>query len=80
MVESRRIEQFSTAELLSLRVELMQRGLDSWQAAEVLSVFLRGRGYGVNSTDARDIVGRMELSTCDVDAMQMELERVAMVM
>lgn len=78
MAEGRMVERFSTAELVNLRIELMQRTLDSWQAAEVLSVFLQGRGYGVNPTDARDIVGRMEMS--NIDSMQMELERVAMVM
>ena len=80
MADSRMVEQFSPAELVNLRTELMQRSLDSWQAAEVLSVFLQGRGYGIHPTDARDIVGRIDLSACDVDLMQMELERVAMVM
>ena len=60
--------------------ELMQSGLDSWQAAEVLSVFLVTRGYGVNSQQARDAVLRMDGGTCSYECMQVELERVALVM
>ena len=39
-----KIEKFSNTDLVGLRNELMQSGIDSWQAAEVLHGFLTGRG------------------------------------
>src|ERR1035437_1177816 len=41
-------EKFTAADLSSLREELLQSGLDSWQAAELISSFLNVRGYGVS--------------------------------
>ena len=49
MSANTKIEKFSARELLNLRNELLQSGIDSWQAAEVLSGFLTGRGYGVSA-------------------------------
>jgi hypothetical protein len=80
MAYGSRIEKFAATELATLRDELMQSGLDYWQAAEVLSVFLVTRGYGVNSQQARDAVLRMDGGTCSYECMQVELERVALVM
>ena len=81
MTESSKIEKFSTTELVNLRNELMQSGIDSWQAAEVLHGFLTGRGYGVSAQNARDAIGRLvEPAGCSLDCMQEELERLAFVM
>jgi hypothetical protein len=80
MKDASRVEQFPVTELAGLRSQLMQSGLDFWQAAEVLSAFLAGRGYGVNPDQARDAVMRIEGAGCSYECMQMELERVALVM
>ncbi|HWC19594.1 MAG TPA: hypothetical protein VG498_21455 [Terriglobales bacterium] len=74
------VEKFSIAELSALRNELMQNGLDSWQAAELFHVFLSGRGYGVSSNAAIDAATRVEESGCSIDVLQRELESLAMVM
>ena len=74
------IEKFSDSDLSSLRNELMQSGIDSWQAAQVVSNFLSGRGYGVNSADIRDAVMQMEGFACSPECMQSVLETVAFVM
>jgi hypothetical protein len=74
------VEKFSELELSTLRDQLMQAGIDSWQAADVLSTFLVGRGYGINPEHARSAVTRLELSRCGYDCMQAELEKVAWVM
>jgi hypothetical protein len=74
------VEKFSIAELSALRNELMQNGLDSWQAAELFHVFLSGRGYGVSSGAAIDAAARVEESGCSIDVLQRELETLAMVM
>ena len=40
-------ERFSNTELTALRNDLLQGGLaDTWEAAELVQVFLMGRGYG----------------------------------
>lgn len=74
------IEKFSAAELSDLREDLQQSYLDSWQAAEIVSSFLSGRGYGVNQNAVPDAVSRIERSGCNIECMQCELERVALVM
>jgi hypothetical protein len=74
------IEKFSANDLCSLRDELMQSGLDSWQAAELISAFLNGRGYGVSSVAARASASRIESVGCSLQSMQEELEKLALVM
>jgi|tagenome__1003787_1003787.scaffolds.fasta_scaffold20239972_1 hypothetical protein len=73
-------DKFSVTELSSLRSELMQAGLDSWQAAELYQVFLAGRGYGVSPDAAHDAAARIEGAGCSLEVMQRELEGLALVM
>jgi len=79
-MENSRVEKFALNELTNLRNELMESGLDSFQAAQVLSTFLAGRGYGIGTEQARAAVLRLENSGCSYDCMQRELERIALVM
>ncbi len=74
------IEKFPVPELMNLRNDLMHSGLDSWQAAQVVSAFLWGRGYGVNPDRVPDAVTRLEGGSCRIECMQEVLERVALVM
>ena len=74
------VEKFPMADLTDLRAELLQSGLDSWQAGELISSFLVARGYGVSSEDARDVAVRNELVGCSMAHMQERLERIAYVM
>ena len=74
-------DRFTMTELAALRSDLLQGGmLDSYEAAELLRVFLMGRGYGVSPEAALDAASRMEGSGCAMDVIQQELTRVAMVM
>ena len=74
------VEKFPMLELQELREGLLQNGLDSWQAAELISSFLSGRGYGVSRQSARDAVSRFEGVGHSIDGIQAELEKLAMVM
>jgi hypothetical protein len=73
-------EKFPLADLSGLREELMQSGLDSWQAADLISSFLAGRGYGVSSHEARSAASRIESVGCSIQCMQEEFEKLALVM
>lgn len=74
-------EMFSSTELSALRNDLLQGGLcDSREAAELVQVFLIGRGYGVSPQAAMDAVGRVEMSGCSLPVLQHELENLALVM
>jgi hypothetical protein len=73
-------EKFSPPELAALRSELMQGGLDARQVAELLQMFLVGRGYGVSPQAAWDAATEVGLSGCSIEALQRELGRIAMVM
>jgi hypothetical protein len=79
MTNDSRIEKFPAAELSGLRMELMQSGVDSFQAAQLVTTFLAGRGYGVDPVMVRDAVTRLESGACSVECMQHELERLAWV-
>jgi uncharacterized metal-binding protein len=75
-----RIEKFDAADLTSLRLDLLKAGLDSWQAADLISSFLAARGYGVSTQDARKATHHMEIIGCSVKCLQAELEKLAHVM
>jgi hypothetical protein len=73
-------EKFSMTELSDLRSELLQGGLDAMQSAELLQLFLMGRGYGVAPDAALDAASRMGGSGCSMDVIRTELNKIARVM
>jgi hypothetical protein len=86
MTDGSKVEKFSMSELANLRNELQEYRSDAWQAADVVSAFLVGRGYGVDMATVRKTIGMMSALTGTVnplqemDAMQAALESVAFVM
>lgn len=80
MAEGSKVERFSMSELTSLRNELLEYRSDSWQAADVVSAFLVGRGYGVNTATMRHAVDNIDAFCGSINAMQAALEAVAYVM
>ena len=74
-------DTFSSAELTALRKDLIDDVLiDSREAAELLQVFLQGRGYGASREAALDAMGRLERSGCSLPVLQRELECLALAM
>jgi hypothetical protein len=63
-----------------LRSELLQSGVDSFQAAEIVLNFLSGRGYGVSHHEARTAASRIEIHGSTAEHIQAELDRVALAM
>ncbi len=78
MYTSGMADKFSSAELVALRTDLLQNGVDHWQAAEMLTLFLTGRGYGISRQRAREAVSRLEGSGCTVANIQKELDGLAL--
>ncbi|MFC6646672.1 hypothetical protein ACFQBQ_13960 [Granulicella cerasi] len=74
------VEKFTPSDLIALRSDLLQSGIDSFQAAEIVANFLSGRGYGVSSHEARGIATAIESPGITPERIQLELERVARVM
>ncbi|MDE1160493.1 MAG: hypothetical protein PW792_00950 [Acidobacteriaceae bacterium] len=74
------IEKFTPADLIMLRYDLLQTGVDSFQAAEIVANFLSGRGYGISSQEARGVAFSIEGAGVTPEIIQSELERVARVM
>ena len=70
-------EKFPSDQLRTLRAELMQSGLDSFQAAELLAAFLIQHGYGVSNVEARGAASRIESVGFNLPFLQAELERIA---
>jgi hypothetical protein len=74
-------DRFTTTELAALRNDLLQGAMmDSYEAAELLQVFLMGRGYGVSPKAALDAASRVEMAGCALPVLQHELENLALVM
>jgi len=74
-------DKFTVTELAALRNDLLQGGMvDSREAAELLQVFLMGRGYGVSAQAALDAAGRVEMAGCSMPVLARELEGLALVM
>jgi hypothetical protein len=74
-------DTFSSAELTALRNDLIHDvPIDSHEAAELLQLFLMGRGFGASPEAARDAVGRVERLRCSIPVLQRELEDIALVM
>jgi hypothetical protein len=81
LMNDRDKDRFTVTELSALRSDLLQGGMiDSYEAAELLQVFLMGRGYGVSPKAALDAAGRVEMAGCALPVLQHELENLAMVM
>jgi len=73
-------EKFPHDELKTLRDELRQANLDSFQSAELLAAFLSQHGYGVSNCEARGFASRIEQIGSDLPRLQAELEKIAWVM
>jgi DNA repair protein RadC len=73
-------EKFPHDELKTLRDELRQSGMDSFQSAELLAAFLTQHGYGVSNLEARVAAARIERVGFALPHMQEELEKIAWVM
>ena len=73
-------EKFNIAEISELRSELLRGGLDAMQSAELLQLFLTGRGYGVAPDAALDAASRVGGSGCSLDVIRAELNKIARVM
>ena len=74
------VEKFPEADLASLREDLLQPSLDSWQAADLIRSYLSGRGYGVSSHAALHTAARLESAGYKVQHIQEEFEKIALVM
>jgi hypothetical protein len=73
-------EKFTPSDAMGLRTELLQSGLDTFQAAEIVVTFFNGRGYGISSQEARRVASKIEGLGSRPEQIQAELERVARVM
>jgi hypothetical protein len=73
-------EKFPAADLSGLRDDLLQSGLDTWQAGDLISTFLAGRGYGVSNVSARNAASRIGADGCSLERIQEECEKLALVM
>lgn len=73
-------QRFAVDKLATLREELLQSGLDSWQAGELLAAFLGEHGYGVSKMEAQSAVTRMGSNGYSLAHVREELEKLALVM
>ncbi len=72
--------KFSQGDVADLRSELLNSGLDNWQAAELIASFLAARGYGVSKEGARHMATHLDAAHISLASMHQELERIALPM
>lgn len=75
--ETHGLDKFTAEDIATLRTDLLQAGLDSFQSAEIVTTFLCGRGYGISADEARVVASSIEGASSSVVRLQAELERVA---
>jgi hypothetical protein len=73
-------EKFSLSQVAALRRDLLQRGLDYLQAAEMINSFVAAGGYGISQEMARHIAIRLERMHDGVEALHRQLETCALAM
>lgn len=73
-------EKFSIVEITTLRNELLQSGLDSFQAAQTIQMFVASRGYGISADMARDAAAWLDDACHSADPFRKRLEALALVM
>ena len=73
-------QMFLQNDLSLLRGELMREDIDCFQSAELLSMFISQRGYGVSHSDARHAASHIESIDFAIPGMHAELERIAVAM
>jgi hypothetical protein len=73
-------EKFSASEVESLRNHLLHDGLDSFQVADAIKVFVAMRGYGISVETARKIASKIENARNSVEFFREGLESLALVM
>jgi len=72
-------EIFTEHELTMLRQELMGGSLDVHESAELIKIFLAGRGYGVEPDAVRSASMRLGFSACTLQEIQKVLSGIALV-
>jgi hypothetical protein len=72
--------KFSFDEVATLRNELLGKGLDSFQVADGIKMFLAAYGYGVSPEAARNLAWQLECSQRTTESLRSELEASALMM
>ena len=73
-------EKFSAVEVESLRTDLLNGGLDLFQVADAIKVFVAMRGYGISVEVAREIASKIEDTSDSTDFFRKGLESMVLVM
>jgi hypothetical protein len=58
----------------------LRSGLDWFQTAEVIRMFVTGHGYGISTETALEAARRIDGVGCNIDFLHQELETLALVM
>jgi hypothetical protein len=73
-------EKFSTLEVAMLRNDLLHNGLDCFQVAETIKMFVARRGYGMSAEMARNVTSQLESADYNAECLHQQLESLALVM
>ena len=74
------VPAFSVEELETLRDEIRHAAIDCFQAAELMTVFLRERGFGAAAEAARAAASRAKRAGSSAASLQRELAAIAFIM
>jgi hypothetical protein len=72
--------KFSSIEIATLRSDLLHAALDSFQAAQVIKMFIAEHGYGISPDRALDAAINFDASGRNMESFHRELEASALSM
>ena len=72
--------KFSTVEVATLRSDLLQVELDSFQAAQVIKIFIAEHGYAISAGRALEAAMNFDAMGRNMKSFHRELEASALVM
>jgi hypothetical protein len=72
--------KFSSIEVAALKIDLSGAELDSFQAAQVIRLFVAEKGYGISHDRALDAARNFDAMGRDVELFRKDLEASALVM
>lgn len=73
-------DKFSVQEATMLRNELLRSGMDFFQVAETIRLFLAEHGYGISSELAWDVATRLDGPDRTAESFHRQLETMALAM
>jgi len=73
-------EKFSAFEVASLRNHLLRCGMDTFEAGDMIKMFVAHHGYAISTEMAREVASKLENNVNNIACFHERLETATLVM